>query len=240
MSDARHFEQRVAAVVYAAERAVTRTEPTPGDGAPLPPAVDAPGPRATGLARRLGLGAAELDFLWTVVARAVEPRVGAHLRALYGGEARGGVSVGQHAHIAALDADTTRVVLAVIDPRHPLRRHGLIAPLVEDGEDVATRWTAPPRVWQYLRGDDALVGGVRHNIAEKLARWPSGSTVKQSVGRPGAGGRHARSGARPGGAGAATATRSRAWGYRRSCRAASASRRCSRGRRAPARRWSPG
>ncbi len=160
MSDARHFEQRVAAVVYAAERAVTRTEPTPGDGAPLPPAVDAPGPRATGLARRLGLGAAELDFLWTVVARAVEPRVGAHLRALYGGEARGGVSVGQHAHIAALDADTTRVVLAVIDPRHPLRRHGLIAPLVEDGEDVATRWTAPPRVWQYLRGDDAPDAGV--------------------------------------------------------------------------------
>ena len=160
MSDARHFEQRVAAVVYAAERAVTRTEPTPGDGAPLPPAVDAPGPRATGLARRLGLGAAVLDFLWTVVARAVEPRVGAHLRALYGGEARGGVSVGQHAHIAALDADTTRVVLAVIDPRHPLRRHGLIAPLVEDGEDVATRWTAPPRVWQYLRGDDAPDAGV--------------------------------------------------------------------------------
>ncbi len=160
MDDARHFEQQIAVVSHAAERAVTRAQPVV-DGVPSPPpVVDAPGPRATRLASRLALTPAEVDLLWTVVARSVEPRVGAHLRALYGGDARGGVSLGQHVHVRALDADTARGLLRVIDPRHPLRRHGLIAPLADDGADVATRWIAPPRVWQYLRGDDAVDAAV--------------------------------------------------------------------------------
>jgi hypothetical protein len=124
MSDARHFEQRVAAVVYAAERAVTRTEPTPGDGAPLPPAVDAPGPRATGLARRLGArrrrAGLPVDRRWRC---AVEPRGGAAPAArctAASDTARGASASASTRCIAALDADTTRVVLGLaIDPASP-------------------------------------------------------------------------------------------------------------------------
>jgi hypothetical protein len=70
------FEDRVASVVAAAERAATLLV----DSTTVVPSVEVPattgGSPADVLATTLGLEPDELDLVWSVVARAVEPRVG--------------------------------------------------------------------------------------------------------------------------------------------------------------------
>lgn len=99
-----------------------------------------------------------LDFLWTVVARAVEPRVGAYLRTVWGNEARLGVSLAQHLALAPLPPDRSARLLDILDPNHPLRVTGILMTAPEDRGviDVGTRWLVAQRVWRFLRGDEAL------------------------------------------------------------------------------------
>jgi ATPase family associated with various cellular activities (AAA) len=183
------FEDRVRSVVAAAERAAMLIH----DPTASVPSVERPdtraGSRAELLATALGLDADELDFVWSVVTRAVEPRLGAHLRAVFGNDARVGVSLAQHAAIRELPAASCRALLRVLDPRHPLRTHGVITPADDAPADVSARWTAPARIWSYLRGDDeidpqvGLLGGIvvppyqvllspaQQAIHDKLKAW---------------------------------------------------------------------
>lgn len=48
--------------------------------------------RERSLLTRIGLTTDELDFVWTLAARAVEPRVAAYMKAIWGSEVRGGCS----------------------------------------------------------------------------------------------------------------------------------------------------
>jgi ATPase family associated with various cellular activities (AAA) len=188
------FEERVASVVAAAERAALLL----ADPAASIPSVEVPATvtrsPAEVLATTLGLDADELDLVWSVVARAVEPRVGAHLRAVFGNDARVGVSIGQHAALRELPTARCRALLRVLDPRHPLRTHGVINLVADAAADVGAQWTAPARIWGYLRGDDeldpsvALLGGIvvpPHDalvspaqlaLRNKLGAWLGSST----------------------------------------------------------------
>jgi len=161
----RELEDRIEAVVALAARAAARAEGS--DVQPVPAIAE---PARGGL---LGLAADELDFLWSVVARAIDPRVGAHLRAVYGTEARLGISIGQHAALRELPPARTHALLRILDSRHPLRASGLIE-LVSDGGDVDARWTAPARVTGFLAGSDELdarvaaLGGIVHVPADAV------------------------------------------------------------------------
>jgi hypothetical protein len=154
------FDLQVENVVRAAARLAALAAPEvaaiePALADEIPPA----GGRDHTLARLLGIEADDIDLLWTVVARAVEPRVSAHLRAAFGGEAKSGVSLAHHIALRELAADRARRLLHILDPRHPLRSHGIVIP-IDEAVDVTTRWTVPPRVWNYLRGDDELDGTI--------------------------------------------------------------------------------
>ena len=99
-----------------------------------------------------------LDFVWAVVARAVEPRVGAYLRMVWGNDARIGLSLAQHMALSPLPPDRHARLLEILDPNHPLRLNGILEIAPEDRGviDVGTRWIVAQRVWRFLRGDDAL------------------------------------------------------------------------------------
>jgi len=155
VDDENELLARVESVVVAAARAAARSEGQEVPPASSPPAVPAGSPGAR-LAAMLRLTVDELDFLWSVVARSIDARVGAHLRAVFGAEARFGLSVGQHAALRELSPARGHALLRVLDPRHPLRAHGLIESVADAGEDVDARWTAPARVASFLRGDDEL------------------------------------------------------------------------------------
>jgi ATPase family associated with various cellular activities (AAA) len=205
MDDERHFEQQVAVVTADAARAAAlaqgaideasatvSTGDGDGDG-------DGSGGRMASIARRLGLSTAEVDFVWTAVARAVEPRVGAHLRTIYGNDARLGVSLGQHIGLRRLDDNASRSLLAIVDSRHPLQQHGLLLTVADDSADVGTRFTVAPRLWDYLRGGDALdpivaeLGGVvlvptaarlsleQEAVVLKLRSWLAAATAPTVV-----------------------------------------------------------
>ena len=183
------FEARLHAMVLATERAAQLVRDPSASAPAIEMPATSPGSRADVLATALGLGPGELDFVWSVVARAVEPRVGAHLRAVFGNDARIGMSIAHHAAIHELPAAPCRALLRVLDPRHPLRTHGVIARADDAPVDVAARWTTPPRIWGYLRGDDeldpqvALRGGLveppyqamlspaQREVHDKLSMW---------------------------------------------------------------------
>ncbi|HET7502131.1 MAG TPA: ATP-binding protein [Kofleriaceae bacterium] len=201
------FEECVRSAVAAAERAAALAKDPaaerPPPGVPSVPADS----RAGVLARALELDAAELDFVWSVVARAVEPRFGGYLRSVFGNDARIGVSLGQHAAIRELPAERCRALLRVLDVRHPLRSHGVLEIADDAPLDVAARWTAPPRTWGYLRGEDeldpaialygvvveppfrALLSPAQQEAHDKLAAWlvaPDAPTILLE-GAPGSG-----------------------------------------------------
>jgi SpoVK/Ycf46/Vps4 family AAA+-type ATPase len=106
------------------------------------------------LAAAMNLTDDQLDFVWGVVARAVDPLLLALLQVVAGNEARRGLSIAHYATIMGLGEERSQALADVVLPNHPLRRHKfLIAP--EDASiDVCTPLTIPPRVWSYLRGDD--------------------------------------------------------------------------------------
>jgi len=149
--DAEHQLENLAAACARAAMIADRT-------AEVPEPLDAVGPtigsRSAELASLLGLTLDAIDFVWAVIARATDPRVGAHLRAIYGAEARIGLSVGQYAAVRELSAARIRALLEDLDPRQPLRRLGIVE--TQDGADIDARWTVPARVWRYLCGSDEL------------------------------------------------------------------------------------
>jgi adenylate kinase family enzyme len=106
------------------------------------------------LAASMNLSPGQLDFLWGVVARAVDPMLLSLLQPICGTDARRGLSIAHYSTIMGLDADSSAELADVVLPGHPLRRHQfLIAP--EDASiDVCTPLTVPPRLWSYLRGDE--------------------------------------------------------------------------------------
>ena len=154
------FERRVESVLAAAARAARLLQPadaaTPAERSVHPERPEHG--RAQRLARALHLTTDEVDLVWTAVARAVDPRVAPELRAVFGNDARAGVSLAQQIALAALSAERSRALLATLDPRHPLRAHGLLIPAApgEEPYDVHARWTVPMRLWSFLRGDDRL------------------------------------------------------------------------------------
>jgi hypothetical protein len=146
------FEARIEAVARAAERAARLAD---GEQPPAMPSVptDPDGSPARVLAEALGLSADELDLVWSIVARAIDPRVAAHVRAVHGD--RHGLSIGQHAAMWGLAPSTTRKLLAIADPRHLLRELGIVI-AVTPHADVDTCWTAAPRLWSFLAGTPDL------------------------------------------------------------------------------------
>jgi hypothetical protein len=124
---------------------------------PLPPSPPpAEGSRGHALQAALGLSRAELELVWSVVARAVDPRVSGHARVVFGSEARLGASLAQHIAWHELAPAESRALLGVLDPRHPLVSAGLLVPVGGAPHDVCTPWTVVPRLVAFLRGDDSL------------------------------------------------------------------------------------
>ncbi len=106
------------------------------------------------IAASMNLTDDQLDFVWGVVARAVDPLLLPMLQPICGTDARRGLSIAHYATIMGLDAERAGELADLVIPSHPMRRHRfLIAP--EDASiDVCTPLTIPSRVWSYLRGDD--------------------------------------------------------------------------------------
>jgi hypothetical protein len=167
MEAGEELEQRVDAVLAAAAHASRLLTGDAGTVRGEHPRRPEHG-RAQRLARTLRLSNDEVDLLWTVVARALDPRVAPALRTVFGQDLRPGISLAQQIALAALSTERSRALLAILDPRHPLRMYGLLVPAAQAEEpfDVATRWSAPLRLCAFLRGDDRVdpsigaVGGI--------------------------------------------------------------------------------
>jgi len=162
------LEQRLQLALARAERAARRLagETALPQLAKLgPPAEDTP---AYALALALRLTLDELELVWSVVARAIEPRVAAYARVAFGADARLGLSIGQHVTWSELPAERCRALLGVLDPRHALRTSGILIPAGDPPHDVTTPWTVSPRICSFLRGEDRVdpvveaLGGVVH------------------------------------------------------------------------------
>jgi SpoVK/Ycf46/Vps4 family AAA+-type ATPase len=108
------------------------------------------------LAARLGLGDVELEFLWTAVAVAVDPRTQPHAVLLGGSDATLGTSPSLHAALAGLDGRTARDLATALQPTHPLCRFGLLVPGETQRVPAARLYLAPVRVAEWLAGGDAL------------------------------------------------------------------------------------
>ncbi len=106
------------------------------------------------LAAAMNLTDDQLDFLWAVVARAVDPLLLALLQVVAGNDARRGLSIAHYATIMGLDEERSQQLADVVLPNHPLRRHKFLVAPEDVAIDVCTPLTVPPRVWSYLRGDD--------------------------------------------------------------------------------------
>src|SRR5690349_19013617 len=83
------FGQRIAMVVRRAAVAAQVAAPPPD---PTSTTDSSFNEREATLRRRVSIDDDALDFVWTVVARAVDPRVGAYLRMVWGNDARIGLS----------------------------------------------------------------------------------------------------------------------------------------------------
>jgi len=111
------------------------------------------GRRDARLAGAMGLTEDQLDFLWGVVARAVDPLLLALLQPLCGTDIRKGLAIAHYATIMGLDEDRAQGIADLVLPSHPMRRHQFL--IGEDAAmDVCTPLTVPSRVWSFLRGDD--------------------------------------------------------------------------------------
>jgi len=145
------FAARVEVVVEAARRSGRDDDALVDTAAP----DDDAGSPARALADSLGLTRDELDFVWSAVAHAVDPRVAAHLATTFGSEARRGVTIAHHAAMFGLPAERVRALVGLVDPRHPLRRYSLVEPAGDSG-DVHAPWRCVPRVWGHFAGDDVV------------------------------------------------------------------------------------
>jgi hypothetical protein len=115
----------------------------------------AAGARDLRLAAALGLGADEVDFLWTAVAATVDPRILPHAQVLFGGEARRGASLALHALIAQLDGERSVALGLALGPANPLVRLRILVP-ADDLSGAGRAWVVAHRVAAFLAGDDAI------------------------------------------------------------------------------------
>jgi ATPase family associated with various cellular activities (AAA) len=104
-----------------------------------------------GLAHRLGCGADEIGFLWTVVALAVNPRVLVHARGLDDTASRG-LSVSLYGRIANLEAEAARALGLALLPGHPTSRNGLLIPARGEWVASALPWMPAAELIHYLAG----------------------------------------------------------------------------------------
>ncbi len=107
------------------------------------------------LARKVGCGLDELDFLWTVVAVSADPRLWPHLQRLGGADAARGASVGLHALLVQLDGARSLELGVQLAPDHPWVRFGLIE-ATDDLPWAARGFRVAPRVARWLAGDDVI------------------------------------------------------------------------------------
>ncbi len=188
------FERCVGLVAARAARTARRAAEPALVIEPPPDIEPAAGTPAHALARALDLSLDEVEFMWSVIARSVEPSVVANARLVFGVEARAGASLAHHIAWRELPADRSRALLSVLDPRHRLRANGILVPAGEEPVDVQTPWTTSHRVCSYLRGkndvgaDIAAIGGiiepnaVRHSatqqqVLERLRAWIGASNA---------------------------------------------------------------
>jgi len=111
----------------------------------------APGGLDGKLARAIGLGTDELDFLWTAVALTADPRLWPHLQRVGGADTARGASVGLHALLAQLDGDRSLQLGLAIGPQSPLLHYRLLE-AADALPMAARRFVAPARVAAYLAG----------------------------------------------------------------------------------------
>jgi AAA+ superfamily predicted ATPase len=122
-------------------------------------AVDAqiaaqPSPLA-GVAARLALGPALVDFVWTAAALTADARIAPHAEALTGPHARRGLSLDLHAELAELSGEQVRALARELNAG-TLVDHGLLVD-AEAGPVIAARsFAVPPRVVEFLAGGDAF------------------------------------------------------------------------------------
>ena len=106
------------------------------------------------IATAMGLSQDQLDFIWGVVARAVDPLLLALLQPICGTDVRKGLSLAHYATIMNVSEDRALAMAEVLYPTHPLRRHSFLIAPEDNTIDVCTPLTVPPRVWSYLQGED--------------------------------------------------------------------------------------
>ncbi len=210
MDAGQEFERCLALVVASVERTAKRVQGA-ADLPPLPMPINAePGTPAYEMATALGLLPDELELVWSLIARAVEPSIAAHARDVFGADALLGVSLAHHIAWRELSVERSRALLAVLDRGHRLRTTGILVPVGEAPYDVQSPWTTSPRVCNFIRGsrdvdpEIAAIGGlvepgrVYHSAAQEttlgqLRHWlgASAAATIQLDGRTGSGRRTA-------------------------------------------------
>jgi hypothetical protein len=170
MDPAVEFERCIGVVATSAARTAKRIV-DPEAVPPLPVAiVPQPGTPAHELAVALALAPDEVEFVWSVIGRAVEPLVAAHAREVFGADARVGVSLAQHIAWRELPAERSRMLLAVLDAHHRLRTGGILVPVGAEPFDVQTPWTSAERFIATARA--ALAAAGDHESARvQLPAW---------------------------------------------------------------------
>ncbi len=152
---------RIGAEITAIEEVLASEESDPA-GLPM-----------TDLAQRFGLTAGEVDFLWTAVAMAAEPRMITHAQALVGSEARRGLSMSLYAVLADLDGAAARALALRLSPSHPLLRYRLLDSIEDGYSHAAAALGVSSRLVSYLAGgtevDELLMSvGGRLALPEKV------------------------------------------------------------------------
>jgi hypothetical protein len=117
------------------------------------PAIPELAGRSAELASRLGLSRDEIDLLWTLIARAVDPELGSGFRRLFGNDARRGLALAHHALLAGIDPPRLYRLLSILSPDHPLRRRAIITS-DDAAPDAWSPLRVPPRVFAHLAGRD--------------------------------------------------------------------------------------
>jgi hypothetical protein len=107
------------------------------------------------IARRLGLSAEVVRFVWTAVACGFDPSCAPHAEALGGVESRGGASLLLHMRARALDPEAARRLARELTGDHPLTRTSLLIGAAGPGAGVRV-WRVPERFAAFLAGSDAV------------------------------------------------------------------------------------
>jgi len=183
-----YFDLKVDEVVEGSWRAVRRATEEHVELPQLAPRLVVSDERDRELARALGVDDEVIEFVWSVTGFTVEPRVALNAQRVFGAEALHGVSLAHHIAWRELAGERARGLLALLDPRHPVRANGILIPNLSRGHGVTTPWTIPFRVVTYLQGRnvcDAMVGGIveppdapmsraQHEVVDTLRGWLCG------------------------------------------------------------------